>query len=134
MSNYLNTLRIGDYADIIVDGAIHKGMPHQYYHGRTGRIFSVNKRSVGIHMLKRVRQRKMDKHIFARIEHVRVSNTRKAFVERVQANDKIKTEANKKKVLVSTKRQIEGPKEGHVVKIDLSLINYRTQKPFIELH
>jgi large subunit ribosomal protein L21e len=36
MSNYLDTLKIGDYADVIVDGAIHKGMPHQYYHGRTG--------------------------------------------------------------------------------------------------
>ncbi len=36
MSNYLNTLHIGDYADIIVDGAIHKGMPHHYFHGRTG--------------------------------------------------------------------------------------------------
>lgn len=36
MSNYLNTFRIGDYADIIVDGAIHKGMPHHYFHGRTG--------------------------------------------------------------------------------------------------
>ena len=38
MSNYLSTFHIGDYADIIVDGAIHKGMPHQYFHGRTGSI------------------------------------------------------------------------------------------------
>lgn len=38
MSNYLDLPRIGDYADIIVDGAIHKGMPHQWYHGRTGKI------------------------------------------------------------------------------------------------
>lgn len=38
MSTYLRTLRIGEYADIIVDGAIHKGMPHQYFHGRTGKI------------------------------------------------------------------------------------------------
>ena len=41
MSNYLNTLHIGDYADIIVDGAIHKGMPHHYFHGRTGRLPSL---------------------------------------------------------------------------------------------
>ena len=39
MSNYLDTLKLGDYADIIVDGAIHKGMPHQYYQGRTGSFF-----------------------------------------------------------------------------------------------
>lgn len=36
MSNYLSTYKIGDYADVIVDGSIHKGMPSQYYHGRTG--------------------------------------------------------------------------------------------------
>lgn len=38
MSNYLNSFHIGDYADIIVDGAHHKGMPHQFYHGRTGTL------------------------------------------------------------------------------------------------
>lgn len=89
---------------------------------------------MGIHILKRVRQRKIDKYIFARVEHVRQSNTRRAFVERVQANDKIKTEANKKKQPVSTKRCIEGPKDAHVVKVDPTKVNYRTQKPFIELH
>lgn len=38
MNNYLKVMRIGDFADIIVDGAIHKGMPHQYFHGRTGKL------------------------------------------------------------------------------------------------
>ena len=89
---------------------------------------------MGIHLLRRVRQRKVDKFLNVRIEHVRVSNTRKAFVERVQANDKIKTEANKQKKIVSTKRQVAGPKEARLVTIDPTKVVYRTQKPFIELH
>ena len=35
MKNYLTTYRVGDYVDLIVDGAIHKGMPFHIYHGRT---------------------------------------------------------------------------------------------------
>ena len=99
-----------------------------------GRIFSVNKRSVGIHMLKQVRGRYENKFLNVRVEHVRVSNTRRAFIKRVQENDKIKTEANKKGVRVSTKRQVEGPRQEAVVKVDPTKVVYRTNKPFIELH
>lgn len=76
----------------------------------------------------------MDKFLNIRVEHVRVSNTRKAFVERVQHNDRIKADANKQKKVVSTKRQVAGPKAAQVVTIDPTKVEYRTQKPFIELH
>ena len=52
MSNYLKEYKKGDYVDIIVDGAIHKGMPHMFYHGRTGKVFNVNPRSVGVEIQK----------------------------------------------------------------------------------
>jgi large subunit ribosomal protein L21e len=55
MSNYLKEYRLGDYVDIIVDGAIHKGMPHHLYHGRTGKVFNVNPRSVGVVIEKQVK-------------------------------------------------------------------------------
>lgn len=48
MSNYLKEYKKGDIVDIIVDGAIHKGMPHHFYHGRTGKVFNINPRSVGV--------------------------------------------------------------------------------------
>ena len=99
-----------------------------------GRIFSVNKRSVGIHMLKQVRGRYEDKFLNVRVEHVRVSNTRKAFIKRVQENDKIKTEANKLKQIVSTKRQVAGPRAAHTIAVNPETVVYRTNKPFIELH
>lgn len=38
-----------------VNGAIHKGMPHKVYHGKTGPIFNVTKRAVGVVVNKQVK-------------------------------------------------------------------------------
>ena len=54
LSTYLRTYRIGDYVDIKVNGAIHKGMPHKFYHGRTGVVWNVTKRAIGVEMNKQV--------------------------------------------------------------------------------
>merc|ERR1719433_550960 len=44
-------------------------MPYRYYHGRTGRIFHVVNRAVGVLVNKRVRHRIMVKRIYVRFEH-----------------------------------------------------------------
>lgn len=54
LSTYLRIFKIGDYVDIKVNGAIHKGMPHKFYHGRTGRVWNVTKRAVGVEVNKQV--------------------------------------------------------------------------------
>lgn len=54
LSTYLRIFKIGDYVDVKVNGAIHKGMPHKFYHGRTGRIWNVTKRAVGVEVNKQV--------------------------------------------------------------------------------
>jgi large subunit ribosomal protein L21e len=54
LSTYLRTFKVGDYVDVKVNGAIHKGMPHKFYHGRTGRIWNVTKRAVGVEVNKQV--------------------------------------------------------------------------------
>jgi large subunit ribosomal protein L21e len=33
LSTYLKTYKVGDIVDIKANGAIHKGMPHKFYHG-----------------------------------------------------------------------------------------------------
>jgi large subunit ribosomal protein L21e len=38
----LTTYRKGDIVDVVADGSIHKGMPHKFYHGKTGRVFDIN--------------------------------------------------------------------------------------------
>ena len=116
INNVLTSYRIGDYVDIVVDGAIHKGMPHNLYHGKTGRVFNVNQRSVGIVVNKQHRQRIIPKRIHVRTDHVRISTSREGFLKRVRANDKLKTEANKAGKRISTKRQPVAPREAHTVK------------------
>ena len=54
LSTYLRTYKIGDYVDIKVNGAVQKGMPHKFYHGRTGRVWNVTKRAIGVEINKQV--------------------------------------------------------------------------------
>ena len=72
------------------------GMPQKYYHGKTGVVFNITKTSVGVVINKKVRSRLIPKRIHIRIEHVRKSQSREAFVARVRQNDKLKEEAKKK--------------------------------------
>merc|ERR1712179_726790 len=74
-------------------GAFQKGMPHKAYHGKTGRVFNVSKRAVGVVVNKRVRGKILPKRICVRIEHVKHSQCRKDFLDRVHANEVKKTEA-----------------------------------------
>eukprot|EP01015_Nassula_variabilis_P021932 TRINITY_DN396_c0_g1_i1.p1 TRINITY_DN396_c0_g1~~TRINITY_DN396_c0_g1_i1.p1 ORF type:complete len:185 (+),score=47.84 TRINITY_DN396_c0_g1_i1:68-622(+) len=119
MINYLTAFRVGDYVDIVVDGAIHKGMPHNIYHGQTGKIFTVNPRSVGVVLAKQVKQRYMEKRIHIRVEHVRRSRCREAFVERIRKNDELKHAASGKGQHLSTKRKPVEPRLATVVKGDI---------------
>eukprot|EP00178_Gracilaria_changii_P019764 TRINITY_DN57297_c0_g1_i1.p1 TRINITY_DN57297_c0_g1~~TRINITY_DN57297_c0_g1_i1.p1 ORF type:complete len:138 (-),score=16.32 TRINITY_DN57297_c0_g1_i1:94-507(-) len=104
ISKTLTAFKKGDIVDIVIDGAIHKGMPYKYYHGRTGRVFNVNPRAIGVIVNKQVRQRIIPKRIHVRVEHLKLSTSRSAFLERCKENDKKKTEANKQGKRISTKR------------------------------
>jgi len=124
ISKTLTTYKIGDIVDIVVDGAIHKGMPYKYYHGRTGRVFNVNPRAIGVIVNKQVRQRIIPKRIHVRIEHLKLSTSRASFLERVRQNDKLKTAANKEGKRISTKRVVKQPAgEIRIEKPDIQLLN-----------
>jgi len=82
MSTYLTTYKVGDYVDILGNGSIHRGMPHKFYHGRTGQIWNVTPHAVGVEVNKRVRTRIVVKRIHVRIEHVRPSRCQEDFIRR----------------------------------------------------
>jgi large subunit ribosomal protein L21e len=100
-STYLQTYKLGDYVDIKGVGSVHKGMPHKYYHGRTGVVWNVTPRAVGVEILKRHRNRLIPKRIHVRIEHVSKSKCRENFLLRVKENDRKRREAAAKKGLLS---------------------------------
>lgn len=135
MATYLTHIKIGDYVTVMANSAIHKGMPHHFYHGRTGQVFNVNPRAIGVRLFKKVNGRYIEKRIHVRREHVVISNCRTAFVARIQKNDQLKHEAKKNGQRISTKRQIAKPRPAREsVSLALDNVTFRVNKPFIELH
>lgn len=124
---YLTKYKVGDLVDIKANSAIHKGMPHKYYHGRTGFVYNVSQRAVGVIINKEVNNRIIRKRLTVRIEHVKQSKSRLGFLERVKANEKIKTEAKAKGVKpVGIKRVPVQPRAGQLVKAKKAeLVNLR---------
>ena len=68
-------------------------MPHKAFHGKTGRVFNVSKRAMGVVVNKRVGGKILPKRIYVRVEHLKHSQCRKDFLDRVHANEVKKTEA-----------------------------------------
>ena len=134
LSKLLTNYRKGDYVDIVGDGSVQKGIPHKFYHGKTGKVFDVTKHAVGVIINKQVGTRIMPKRIHVRIEHVRQSKSRQAFVDRVHANDAKKREAKKSGVKISTKRVPEQPRSSHVVDSKKTTIEYMNPITFRELY
>ena len=133
MSNYLEKMRIGEYVDIVVDGAIHRGMPHLFYHGRTGRVFNVNPRSVGVIIHKEVRNRKIEKRLHVRREHVRKSNCRSDFLARIKENDRLKAEAKKNGQKISTKRTPDMPRGAVTLDLKVDDLAVHSLVPHLEI-
>ncbi len=93
LSTYMRPYHVGDIVDIKANGAIQKGMPHKYYHGRTGVVFNVAPRAVGVIIYKVVGNRYMEKRVNVRVEHVKHSKCRDDFLARVKQNSEKKKAA-----------------------------------------
>eukprot|EP00798_Chlamydomonas_sp_ICE-L_P010449 gene10449-8403_t len=113
LTTYLRVYKIGDYVDIKVNGAIHKGMPHKWYQGKTGVVWNISKRAVGVEINKRVGTRYLKKRLHVRVEHCCPSRCREDFLARRESNDKMKSDAKKNKAAIPcTKRVTVGPRPG----------------------
>ncbi|EPR79136.1 60s ribosomal protein L21 [Spraguea lophii 42_110] len=110
-STYLTQYAVGEYVDIKVNPAIHKGMPHKYYHGRTGIIKEVNRGSVIVLFNRILANKTVERKVIVGIEHIRKSKCQDEYLKRLEINKKIIEEAEKKgEVPVLFKRQPKGPK------------------------
>ena len=109
---------VGDLVDIVANSAEQRGMPHKFYHGKTGIIFNVAPKSVGIIVHKRVGSRMMEKRVNIRVEHVRHSKCQDDFKARMKANEDTKREAKAKGERIAKgalKRKPVGPIPAHFV-------------------
>ena len=116
LGKYMECYKLGQIVDVVGDGAVHKGMPHKFYHGKTGRVWNVTKRAIGVELNKKVGGRIMKKRVHVRVEHVRPSTSRMGFLKRVAANEAIKNEAKSTGVKKPTKRSPTQPRTSCFVK------------------
>jgi large subunit ribosomal protein L21e len=132
-STYLTTYKRGDFVTIMVDPAIHKGMPYHFYHGRTARVFNVTRRAVGVQMAKVVGNREILKRFHVRIEHVRKSRCQEDLKNRIKESSRLREEAKANGVKITIKRQPTMPKAGKMVIVDdKTIIENLEVKPFTE--
>ncbi|KAF8671127.1 Ribosomal protein L21e [Rhizoctonia solani] len=115
LSTFVTPYRIGDIVDIKANAAQQKGMPHKYYHGRTGIVYNVTPRAVGVLVKKIVGNRYIEKRVNLRVEHIRHSNSRQDFLTRVKANAVTSKEAKEKGEKVSMKRVPGLPRAGYTL-------------------
>eukprot|EP00392_Amoebophrya_sp_AT5.2_P011334 g11411.t1 len=140
LSTYLTPFKRGDYVDVVCDASQQKGMPYQFYHGRSGVIFNVTKSAVGVEITKVVGNRQLRKRLHVRIEHVRRSRCNEDFLKRVKETDVIKAEANKKGTnfiyceKVTVKRMPEGPKPSQMIKAKSTVTEVFAPLEFVANH
>lgn len=87
----------------------------QYYHGRTGVVYNVAPRAVGVIIYKTVGNRKIEKRVNLRVEHVKHSKCRDDFLHRVKSNAAKKRDAKEKGEKVMLKRIPAQPREARTV-------------------
>ena len=117
LSRFLRPYHAGDIVDIVADSGEQKGMHHKYYQGRTGVVYGVFPRAVGVIVYKTVGNRKIEKRVSIRVDHVRHSKCRDNFVNRVKANAAAKYAAKEKGEHVNLKRQPVQPREAHTIQV-----------------
>ena len=89
-------------------------MPFKHYHGRTGVVFNVTKRAIGVTVNKSVNGRIIPKQIHVSVPHAKPSTCQKQIIERRKENERIKAEirANGGEK-VNLKRENTQPKAGY---------------------
>ncbi|GLB43630.1 putative ribosomal protein L21e [Lyophyllum shimeji] len=115
MSTFLVNYHVGDIVDIKANSSQQKGMPHKYYHGRTGIVYNVTPSAVGVIVYKVVGNRYIEKRVNIRIEHIRHSKCRQEFLDRVKANGEAHAAAKARGERVNLKRVPAQPREAHTV-------------------
>ncbi|XP_070934962.1 large ribosomal subunit protein eL21-like [Macaca nemestrina] len=117
---YMRIYKKGDIVDIKGMGTVQKGMAHECYHGKTGRVYNVTQHAVGtvVNKAKILAKRinvciKYIKNVS--IKYIKHSKSRDSFLKRVRKTIR-KRKAKKKGTWVQLKHQPFPPREAHFVR------------------
>ncbi|ORD94274.1 RL21 [Enterospora canceri] len=130
LSKTLQQFKVGDLVDIKVDPSVVKGMPHKYYHGKTGKVYNVNKRAVGVVLYRNIGPKMIERFINVRVEHLTKSRSNEDTKRRYAEYRKQLEEARAAgKECKAAKRQPTGPRQAVTVSLTNNTpIEMRVQK------
>jgi large subunit ribosomal protein L21e len=134
LSTYMTSYKVGDYVDLKVNPTIHKGMPFKYYHGRTGVVYNVTKRAVGVRVNKKNNGKVIEKRIHCRVEHCHPSKCKDDWKMRIRSNEATKKavrEAGSEKK--NLKRLPTQPKKGFFLEMEGKTPETIQALPFVDL-
>ncbi|WOO77608.1 60S ribosomal protein L21-A [Vanrija pseudolonga] len=129
LSTYLVNYKVGDIVDIVANSSA-KSLPHKFYHGKTGIVYNVAPRAVGVIAYKVVNGRYLEKRINVRIEHVKHSKCRQEFLDRVKSNAAKKAEAKASGETVVLKRLPAQPREARTISSKNNVPQTLTAQPY----
>jgi large subunit ribosomal protein L21e len=88
-------------------------MPHKFYQGRTGVVFNVTKRAIGVTVNKMVNTRIVKKQIHIAVPHIKPSTCQAQIISRKVTNEAHKAAVRAGKAeRINLKRQHAAPKTG----------------------
>ncbi len=94
-------------------------MPFKHYQGRTGVVFNINKRAVGVVINKQVNGRIIPKKIHVAVPHLRQSSCQAQIIARKKENESIKKAVREGKAQKQNlKRENTQPKAGYFYKVE----------------
>lgn len=132
ISKTLQKFKIGDFVDCKIDSSVVKGMPHKYYHGRTGIVFNINPRSYGVIFNRSVGGKLIERSMHIRPEHLRLSRCTEdmkkrqaAYQEKVKAAEGTGMKIRPDKVLPA------GPRAAFSISLESNKPISVSNKPFV---
>lgn len=118
LTKVLQKFKVGDFVDCKIDSSVVKGMPHKYYHGRTGIVYNVNPRSYGVIFYRRTGGRFIERVMHIRPEHLTLSrsteemkNRQKKYAEQVKQAGSNGMKVKPEKILPA------GPRAGFTISL-----------------
>lgn len=130
----LQQFRVGDYVDCKVDSSVVKGMPHKYYHGKTGIVYNCNPHSYGVIFYRRVGGKYIERQMHIRVEHLTKSRCDEDSKRRyAEYREKLAEARAKGEAFLPEKRMPKGPRPAFTLSMKGNSIIEIAEKPFCPL-
>eukprot|EP01060_Flectonema_neradi_P016003 TRINITY_DN2261_c0_g1_i11.p1 TRINITY_DN2261_c0_g1~~TRINITY_DN2261_c0_g1_i11.p1 ORF type:complete len:160 (+),score=31.23 TRINITY_DN2261_c0_g1_i11:50-529(+) len=122
-TRYLTQYKAGDYVNICADPAIQKSLPHKVYQGKTGIVWNVTPRALGVIVNKKHNGKVFKKRINVRVEHVRKSKCQDDLKARIATNAGLQKEKKKRSKRVPANQ----PRSACIIKKQKSIVDLRPE-------